>query len=100
MCDKAVCDKVVCEKVVCDNLVCGNVVLDEVDEVVCVTKLCVCVTKLCVCVTKLCVCHLNRCKTSNYCRGPLGNIAVSGQRRRCNVPVKTYLHYIYIYMYV
>ena len=39
-------------------------------------------------------CHLNRCKTSYYCRGPLGNIAASGQRRRCNVPLKTYLHYI------
>ena len=30
-----------------------------------------------------------------YCisisRGPLGNIAVSGQRRRCNIPVQTYL---------
>ena len=26
------------------------------------------------------------------CRGPLGNIAVSGQRRRCNIPVQTYLH--------
>ena len=44
----------------------------------------------------VCVYHLNRCKTSNYCRGPLGNIAVSGQRRCCNVPVKTCLHYIYI----
>ena len=26
-------------------------------------------------------------------RGPLGNIAVSGQGRRCNVPVKTYLQF-------
>ena len=81
-----------CDKVVCDNLVCV--------AMLCWTKLCVCDEVVCVCVTKLCVCvcHLNRCKTSNYCRGPLGNIAVSGQRRRCNVPVKTYLHHIYIYM--
>ena len=43
----------------------------------------------------MCVYHLNKCKTSYYCRGPLGNIAVSGQQKRCNVPVKTYLHYIF-----
>ena len=47
----------------------------------------------------VCVYHLNRCKTSFCCRGPLGNIAASGQRRRCNVPVKTYLHYI-LYIYI
>ena len=35
----------------------------------------------------VCVYHLYRCRTSYSCRGPLGNIAVSGQRRRCNVPV-------------
>ena len=64
----------------------------------------------------VCVDHLKRCKTSTFrchliyhsvrfyrvhsvcqatisSRGPLGNIAVSGQRRRCNVPVKTYLQF-------
>ena len=40
----------------------------------------------------MCVNHLFGCKAS-CCRGQLGNIAVSGQGRRCNVPVKTYLLY-------
>ena len=45
----------------------------------------------------VCVYHLNRCKLSTFSRGLLGNMAVSGQRRRCNVPVKTYLlYYIHI----
>ena len=37
--------------------------------------------------------HLNRCNTSAFSRGPLGNIAVSGQRRRCeNVPASLYTY--------
>jgi len=44
---------------------------------------------------------MNRCKLSTFSRGLLGNMAVSGQRRRCNVPVKTYLlYFITIYIYI
>ena len=47
----------------------------------------------CVCVCTFCIeVKLHRVF---YCisisRGPLGNIAVSGQRRRCNISVQTYL---------
>ena len=49
----------------------------------------------------VCVYHMNRCKLSTFSRGLLGNMAVSGQRRRCNVPVKTYLlYFITIYIYI
>ena len=71
-----------------DPLVCGS------EPLACV-RACV---HACVCVC-VWVYHLDRCKISYYCRWPLGNIAVSGQRRRCNVPVKTYLQ-IYIYIYI
>ena len=48
----------------------------------------------------VCVYHMNRCKLSTFSRGLLGNMAVSGQRRRCNVPVKTYLlYFITIYIH-
>ena len=35
--------------------------------------------------------RLYRFQTLCHCRGLLGNIAVNGQQRRCNVPVKTHL---------
>ena len=83
VCKSGVCDIESCVKLLWVKEWCGRgagvkmLFVQVLRGSVCVQVLCV--KELSGTEVSVCVYHLHRCKTSLYCRGPLGNIAVSGQ---------------------